>query len=116
MIDAGGGGLALLLACLGGMLIGLGYFGALWWAVRRIASFRHPALLIGGTFLLRAVGAAAGIVLVSGGEIVRLLVAVGGFLAARTLLTRIVGRPLASVTAVGGGMPPEAGAEPLGRR
>ncbi len=101
MIDAAGGGFTLALASAGGMLIGLCYFGALWWTVRRIPSARHPALLVAGTFVLRAGGAAAGIVLVSRGEMVGLLAAVAGFLVARTILIRMVGRPLSTMAPVG---------------
>lgn len=109
MIDAAGGGFTLALASAGGMLIGFGYFGVLWWAVRRVPTARHPALLIGGTFLLRTAGAAAGIVLVSQGEIVGLLGAVAGFLVARTIVIRVVGRPLDAVAAAAAGATKEVG-------
>lgn len=86
--------LSIVLAAAGGVLVGLLFFGTLWWTVRRLASARNPALLVAGTFLIRTAVAAIGIVIVSRGELLLLLVAVGGFLVARTTLIRVVGRPL----------------------
>ncbi|MBX3146854.1 MAG: ATP synthase subunit I [Gemmatimonadales bacterium] len=82
-----------LLSAAGGLGLGLLYFGGLWWTVRRIATVRFPALLVVGSFLVRTAGAAAGIVLLSGGQVVPLLVSVAGFLVARTILIRVVGAP-----------------------
>lgn len=84
----------LLLAAAGGVLIGLLYFGLLWWTVRRMPSARYAAVLVAGSFLVRAAGAAAGIVFVSRGEPIALVATVAGFLAGRTILIRLVGKPL----------------------
>lgn len=96
--------LPLPLAAAGGVLIGLLYFGALWATVRRLPSAPHPATLVAGSFVLRGLLAAAGFVVLSGGEVVPLVAVMGGFLAARTVLIRIVG--LASVAT-----PPSGGQE-----
>ena len=85
---------SLLLAAAGGVLIGLLYFGVLWWTVRRLASARRPALLVAGSFLIRAAAAAAGLVFVAGGKPLALVAAVAGFLLGRTILIRVMTRPL----------------------
>jgi len=82
------------LAAAGGGLIGLLYFGTLWWTVRRLPSARHPAMLVAGSFVIRGAAAAGGIVVVSGGQLLALVAAVAGFLAGRTILIRAVGKPL----------------------
>ena len=85
---------SLPLPAAGGLLIGLLYFGALWWTVRRMASARHPAALAAGSFLVRAAVAAGGIVLVSGGKLVPLVAAMAGLLIGRTILILIIGKSL----------------------
>lgn len=82
------------LAAAAGVLIGLLYFGMLWWTVRRMVSARSPALLAMASFLIRTAVAAAGIVAVARGKPLPLLAAVAGFLVGRTILVRIVGAPL----------------------
>ncbi len=81
-------------AAAGGLLLGALYFGGLWWTVRRLPTARHPAALIAGSFLLRAAVAAAGIVVIAGGEPIPLLCAVAGFITARTIAIRRVGAGL----------------------
>jgi len=100
---------SLPLPAAGGLLIGLLYFGALWWTVRRMSSARRPALLVAGSFLVRAAVAAVGIVCVSGGEPLALGVAMAGFLVGRSILIRVVGKPL-RVEDVGAGTAPGSGA------
>lgn len=84
----------LVLSALGGLLVGLLHFAALWWTVRQITSARSPALLLGGSFLVRTTIAAGGIVLVAAGSPLRLAGAVVGFLVARTIMIRVVGAKL----------------------
>lgn len=87
---------AVLGAAAGGVAIGLLYFAALWWTVRRIPSTGHPAVLLAGSFLIRAAVAAVGLVFVSGGQPFPLLAAAAGFLLGRTIVIRAVRRPLRS--------------------
>lgn len=42
-----------LAAGLAGAAVGWGYFGSLWWTVRRLPTAAHPAPLLLGNFLLR---------------------------------------------------------------
>lgn len=85
---------SLLLATVGGAGIGVLYFAALWWTVRRIPTARNPAILMVGSFLTRTALAAGGIVVVAAGKMVPLVGAMAGFLVGRTILVRIVGKPL----------------------
>ncbi len=83
--------LALPLAALAGVLLGLFFFGGLWWTVRRAFDSRRPALWVGGSLLLRMGSVAGGFVVVSAGDWQRLLACLLGFWAARWLVLRISG-------------------------
>jgi F1F0 ATPase subunit 2 len=73
-------------AALGGALLALVYFAGLWWTVRRATQVRHPLALVAVSFVLRAALAVAVLLLIMGGDVVRLLVALGGFLVVRTVV------------------------------
>jgi F1F0 ATPase subunit 2 len=91
----------VLLAAAGGLL-GSVYFGGLWLTVRRLPHADHPAALVLGSFVLRAVLVAAGFAWLLAGDPLRLVAVLVGFLAVRVLLVRQV-RPGA---ASGGGARP----------
>jgi len=78
----------LLLAVVAGALLGLFFFGGLWWTVRRGLSARHPALLFIGSLLLRMAVAVGGFWWVSDGQWDRLLACLVGFLVVRLVMTR----------------------------
>lgn len=76
-----------------GLLLGGTYFGGLWWTVRRMSLRRYPlgfyfASLIGRLAVL--LGAFYGLLGDSSGP--RLVAALVGFIAARLLLIRLLGR------------------------
>jgi F1F0 ATPase subunit 2 len=71
-----------------GVGLGLCYFGGLWWTVRQLATARHPALWLIGSFVLRASVSLVGFYLVLGGGAARLMVCLVGFFVARTILVR----------------------------
>lgn len=79
----------LMLAGAAGALLGLLFFGGLWWTLRRAFGSPRPALWVGGSLLLRMAGAAAGFVLVSAGDWRRLVSCLIGFWAARWLIVRL---------------------------
>ena len=83
------GSVALPLASLAGVLLGLGFFGGLWWTVRRAIDSRRPALWVGGSLLLRMGCAVTGFVLVCAGDWRRLVACLIGFWAARWLAVRL---------------------------
>lgn len=78
--------LELILAGAAGGLLGLLFFGGLWWTVRRAIVSPKPALWFGASALLRIGGTAAGFVLISAGHWPRLLMCLLGFWAARWLV------------------------------
>jgi len=85
---------SLLLVLMAGILIGLFFFGGLWWTVQRGLTSNHPACWFFGSSLLRMGIALAGFYFVSSGDWRKLLVCLFGFLIARvvvTCLTRTTG-------------------------
>jgi F1F0 ATPase subunit 2 len=73
---------------LGGILLGLFFYGGLWWTVRRVLTARQPGLLTIGSFFVRTVLTLAGFFWLTGGRLDRLGVSMVGFLAIRLLLIR----------------------------
>jgi F1F0 ATPase subunit 2 len=79
----------LILVGAGGSLLGLLFFGGLWWTLRRALASPRPALWIGGSLLLRMACVAAGFVAVGAGDWRRLLSCLLGFWLARWLVVRL---------------------------
>ncbi len=84
--------LALMLAGTAGGLLGLLFFGGLWWTVRRAFVSPRPALWVGCSLLLRMACVAAGFVVVTAGDWRRMLSCLLGFWAARWLVVRLTAR------------------------
>ena len=88
--------LALLLALAAGNVLGVIYFGGLWWTVRKSLASRNPAPWFLGSFLLRSAVVLASLYLIGRGHWERLVVCMVGFVMARfivTWLTRSSGKP-----------------------
>jgi F1F0 ATPase subunit 2 len=88
--------LSLAMALGTGVLIGLIFFGGLWWTVRRGLSSNQAAVWFLGSLLLRTALALAGFCLVAHGHWERLMVCLLGFAVARPVvagLTRSAGQP-----------------------
>jgi len=85
----------LTLASAAGGLLGLLFFGGLWWTVRRAFDSPRPALWVGGSLLLRMACVAAGFVFVSAGDWRRVLACLLGFWVARWLVVRLTTRLVA---------------------
>lgn len=79
--------LTLMLSLMAGILLGLIFFGGLWWTVRKGVSSQWPALLFLGSLLLRMSIALVGFYFVSGGHWQRLLLCLLGFVLARLIVT-----------------------------
>ncbi len=79
----------LILAWFGGALLGTGFFGGLWWTVRKTVSSGHPALWVLGSVVLRMSAVLAGFHFVSGGRWERLLACLLGLIVARLLVVRV---------------------------
>ena len=83
---------ALLLASMAGFLLGVVFYGGLWWTVRQGVSSNRPALWFSASLLLRVTIALGGFYLVGASHWVWLVVCLFGFSMARlatvTWLTR----------------------------
>lgn len=95
-MDDIGAGLAAVSA---GVLLALAYLGGLAWTVRRVRRARHPLAWLVGSFVLRGVLVATGLVAIMQGDGTRLLLAVGGFLLTRGAVLWIVRARHARATA-----------------
>ena len=89
---------ALILALFAGGLLGMIFFGGLWWTIQRGVSSKSPAILFSGSLLLRTATAVAGFYFVSRGDWRKLLACMLGFLLARLLVTRLTRIPLSERT------------------
>ena len=81
--------LNLVWALAAGGLLGVIFFGGLWWTVRWGMLSQQPAIWFSGSLLLRTIIVLAGFHYVSGGHWERLLVCLLGFIAARLVVTRL---------------------------
>ena len=75
------------LLVMGGALLGVWFYGGLWWTARRVPGMRHPALLVLGSLVVRTVVTLAGFYLLMDGDIRRLAATLVGFIAMRFLWT-----------------------------
>jgi F1F0 ATPase subunit 2 len=71
-----------------GAVLGAFYFGGLWLTVREVHAAGRPALLLIGSFLLRAGVVLVAFYFVANGRWERFAALIAGFLLARTLLVR----------------------------
>jgi len=81
--------LAFVLALLGGVLLGVVFFGGLWWTVRRGVLSPVPALWFSASSLIRTAVALGGFYVVSHAEWRRLLACLLGFFLARIVVTHV---------------------------
>ena len=88
----------LVLACTAGGLLGVVFFGGLWWTLRRAFASTRPALWIGASLLLRMACVVTGFIVVSAGDWRRLLACLLGFWAARWLVVRLTAHPAAQLS------------------
>jgi len=78
---------ALVLPLLAGVLLGIIFFGGLWWTIRKGISSKQPAALFFFSLLLRTGIALAGFYFVARGDWRRVLSCLIGFILARILVT-----------------------------
>lgn len=81
--------LILFLALLAGGVLGVIYFGGLWWTVRKGLSSERPALWFFGSMLLRLGIVLPGFYFIAHGHWQRLLLCLLGFIIARLVVTRL---------------------------
>ena len=86
--------LTLLLIFMAGLLLGLLFFGGLWWTVRKGLSATRPASWFIGSLVLRTLIVLAGLYVVAGDDWQRLLLCLFGFMIARLIVSRFTDRLL----------------------
>jgi len=84
---------ALALALLAGALLGVLFFGGLWWSVQKGVASERPALWFLGSLLLRTSLILAGFYFVSQGHWSRLVASLLGFVIARVVVVHRLTRP-----------------------
>jgi F1F0 ATPase subunit 2 len=80
---------AFILALFAGVLLGVFFFGGLWWTIRKGISSPRPVIWFFGSLLLRTVVALAGFFFVSQGDWRKLLVCLAGFFLVRVPMMRL---------------------------
>jgi F1F0 ATPase subunit 2 len=80
---------------LAGVLLGVFFFGGLWWTIQMRSPSEWSGLLFAGSFLLRMAVAVTGFYLVSHGGWRKLAACLAGFLLARIAVTRFTRLPSA---------------------
>ncbi len=86
------------IAAAAGYLIGMMYFGGLWWTVRRLADSPRPALVLAISYFVRTALLFVGFYLALGDHWLRLIFCFGGFLIARQQWMRKTRRSLEAMT------------------
>ena len=81
--------LNLIWAWVAGALLGVIFFGGLWWTVHQGVLSERPALWFSGSLVLRTSVVLVGFYMVSDGHWKRLLVGLLGFIAARFIMIRL---------------------------
>ncbi len=84
--------LRLMASLAAGMILGFFYFQGLWQTVRRLPDIRRPVWSMSWSFVARVLFVMVGFYFVMGGHIERLAMAMAGFLLARQILVRRLGR------------------------
>ncbi len=75
-------------ALIAGVIIGILFFGGLWWTVQKAMSSRQPGLLFAGSLLLRTVLTLTAFYLIGKGGWQRLVACLIGFMFGRVLIAR----------------------------
>jgi F1F0 ATPase subunit 2 len=83
----------LMMALFAGVLLGMIFYGGLWWTVRRSVSSKTLNIWLIGSFPFRAIIAVSGFYFVSRGDWRSLLACLLGFLIARIGVTRLLRAP-----------------------
>lgn len=85
--------LSLISALSAGFLLGLIFFGGLWWTIQKGLSSGKPALWFLSSLLLRTSTVLVGFYFASGNHWERLLICLLGFIVARHIVTRLTRQP-----------------------
>lgn len=80
---------SLLPALLGGIILGILFFGGLWLTVRKGIHSKRPTLLFMGSLITRLAIVVFGFYYIGANSWLRILICLAGFLLARMVITRI---------------------------
>jgi F1F0 ATPase subunit 2 len=83
--------LTMLLVLGAGIILGICFFGSLWWTIRRGLSAKQPALLFFTSLLLRTSLTLAGFYFITNGRLKLLLLCLLGFVIGRFMMVHLVG-------------------------
>lgn len=90
--------LALILAGVAGGLLGLFFFGGLWWTVRQGLSFKRPVVWFLGSLLLRTAVTLIGFYFVGRQDWRRFVACLAGFIMARLVVLWLAPSKTATTT------------------
>lgn len=80
----------------GGVVLGLVFFGGLYWSVQKLSTVKHPGLLMMASLLLRMGVLLTGLYFLMAGEIKNLLAAVAGVMLMKfVMIARVRENPVA---------------------
>ena len=79
----------IILTLMAGFLLGLFFFGGLWWTTRRGVRSKSPALWFLGSWLIRLAITITGFYFISRDHGERVLICLAGFLVARIIIMRL---------------------------
>jgi len=82
----------MIIALISGIILGMIFFGGLWYTVKKTVGSNYAALWILGSSLTRTVIVLTGFYFVAQGNWQRLLLAVAGFIVARFVVMRFTSR------------------------
>jgi len=82
---------SLALAVVTGILLGVIFFGGLWWTVQNSLGSKRPQLWFLGSFLLRTAITLLGFYFIGNGQWKRIMVCLLGFIIARIIVKRVTG-------------------------
>ena len=78
-----------------GFILGIGFFGSLWWTIQRGLTSKRPALLFLTSLLLRISLLLIGFYFIADGRLKLLLMCLIGFIIGRFMMVRFIDLPLA---------------------
>ncbi len=79
--------LTIALSAIAGFILGIAFFGGLWWTVRRAVISPRPALWFFGSLFFRMGIAIAGIYYIGSSDWKKMLACLAGFIIARLTVT-----------------------------
>ena len=83
----------IVLTLIAGFLLGVFFFGGLWWTTKKGIHSKSPALWFMGSLVLRLGITITGFYFISQNHLERILICLLGFLVARVVVTRFAKMP-----------------------